>query len=89
MTQRDLDKHYEREVKMQMWRILTPVFSVLSPLIVATLAFFMVRMINQFDERNKEAVVRIESVAKGQEELKLDLLEKYSQVRYQCCSELK
>lgn len=89
MTNHDLDKHYQREVKMQTWRIVTPILSIISPVIVGILVFFMVRMISQFDERNDSVVHKIDVIAEKQEIFKIDTIQKYAELRYRCCSEIK
>jgi large-conductance mechanosensitive channel len=88
MTTQDMEKHFQREAKMQTWRIWTPVLAIISPLIVASLTFFMVRMINQFDQRNDLMIQRVDAIAKDQEAFKMDMIQKYSELRYRCCSEI-
>ena len=77
------------------WRIITPVVSLVSPIIVGCFSFFLVRMINQFDERNKENVELIHKVMIQQEstdkkvaDLHYDFGQKYVELRYRCCGEI-
>lgn len=88
MTPANMERYYRHETKMQTWRIITPIVSVVSPCIVAIFAFFLVRLVSQFDERNAEMLKQIRELTKNQSDFKDDMILKYSQVRYQCCSEL-
>lgn len=100
MVIRDMDKHYEREAKMQAWRLLTPFFSVVSTVVVSAFSFFLFRMVNQFDDRNKSMMEEIHSIAQIQREyqketeqnivgIKTEAIQRYTELRYRCCSEIR
>lgn len=75
--------------KPEDWRILTPIFSMLSPIIVGVLGWFISNGINDQKEINKNIIAKLDSYIDIQRKDKDEFNQKYAEVKYQCCSELR
>lgn len=73
--------------KMEDWRILTPIFSAASPILVAALAWFMVRTVNQYDEQNKRLMEKMDIFIETRQKADIDVERRLTMLQYRCCKE--
>lgn len=75
--------------KPEDWRWLTPIFSMLSPVIVGTMAWFLINIYNVQQDNNNRLLLKIDQYVEKQDGINQSVLERLAQVRYQCCSEIQ
>lgn len=75
--------------KPEDWRILTPILSMISPIIVGVLGWFIANGINDQKETNKNVLIRIETAVESQRKDREEFNQKYAEIKYQCCSEMR
>jgi hypothetical protein len=73
--------------KPEDWRILTPIFTMISPIIVGAMSWFLINIYNVQQATNLRVMSRIDIFIEKQDSINMSLQEKLAQVRYQCCSE--
>jgi hypothetical protein len=73
--------------KPEDWRILTPIFTMISPMIVGAMSWFLINIYNVQQLTNTRLMTRIDMFIEKQDSVNTSLQEKLAQVRYQCCSE--
>ena len=71
--------------KPEDWRWLTPIFSMLSPIIVAALSWFLVNLYNVQQTFNNQLLMKLDKYVERQDIINLSFTEKIAR----CCSERK
>lgn len=77
------------EGKYQAWRILTPIFSIISPAIVGILGWFILNSYNDQKEINKTLIKKLEETVVVQNALQLDFEKRITTIQYSCCKQSK